>query len=122
MAVVGGTVRVRGLRETLRAFRRLEAEIGPEMRTELRAIAEPVALTARSLISPYQGASVRTIGPRVTQTGAAVTQRAKKVTGRRGDFGALQMRRLEEALEEHADEIEPKLEDMLDRITRKEGF
>lgn len=107
------TVRITGLREVSRAFRKMSGRLAPELRAALRAAAKPVADSARRN-EKWQGASIRTIGPRVTVSGAAVTQRAKKVTGQRGDFGALQMEQaMIPALEEHVDDIEHSAEAVL---------
>jgi hypothetical protein len=121
--VASSTVRIKGLRETIRAFNKLEASVALEIRNELKDLAEPVAETARQKISRYAGASVGTIGPRASVRGAFVTQRAKKVTGQRADFGALQMTRgMIPALEEHEDEIVSGVEKTLDRLTATAGF
>lgn len=122
MPPTASTVYARGLRETIRAFNRLAVEVGPEIKRELLDLAEPVAVTARGFISRYTGASTQTIGPRSSTLGAYVTQRARKVTGQRGDFGTLQQRRMEEALEQHVDDIGSGLEDALDRLTTSNGF
>lgn len=117
------TVRVRGLTQTIRAFSVLEKGVRAEILGELRSIAEPVARDAQEKLSGYAGISLGTIGPRTSVRGAFVTQRARKVTGRRPDFGSLQMRKgLIPALEEHADDIEPAVGEALDRLTRAAGF
>lgn len=118
-----GTVRVKGLRELQRSLSKVNKEAAKTVKDELKKVAEPVAATARGKLSRYAGASVSTIGPRVGVAGVFVTQRAKKVTGRRGDFGALTMRTaLEPALEEHEDHIVNDVEDALDRLGRSAGF
>jgi len=124
MAASGfGTVRIRGLRETQRAFVKLGLGIRAELVAELRRVAEPVAATAKDKLARYDGISLGTIGPRTSVLGAFVTQRARKVTGQRPDFGALQMREgLIPALEEHADDIEEGALHALDAITREAGF
>lgn len=99
-------VRITGLREVQRGFRKLAAGTAAELRAALAQEAEPVAADARQRLSAYSGASVGTIGPRVVFAGVFVTQRARKVTGLRPDFGALQMRKaMIPALEDHADGI-----------------
>lgn len=115
-SVDGVTVKITGLREVQRAFGRMSGRLGPELRAGLRKAAEPIAEDARSK-EKWQGASVRTIGPKVTLAGAAVTQRAKKVTGARPDYGALQMREaFIPALEEHVDDVERAAEEVLTTI------
>lgn len=116
-------ITTKGLRETQRAFRKLQLEVGKELRAALRELAEPVAATARDRLGAYPGASVGTIGPKVTLAGAAVTQRARKVTGKRPDFGALQMVKVMiPALEEHEDDIEAGAAVAFDSLTREAGF
>lgn len=117
MAVGGATVRVEGLREVQRAFRKMSGELNPALRTALREAAWPVARTVREYEGKWTGASVKTIGPKTTLMGASVTQRARKVTGRRPDFGALQMRQaFIPALEDHAEDIQHAAEHVLDVI------
>lgn len=116
-------VKTTGLREAQRAFRKLQLEVGHELREALREVAEPVAATARDKISVYPGASVGTIGPRVVQAGAMVTQRAAKVTGLRPDFGSLQMTRgMIPALDEHEQEVEEGALRAFDLLTLEAGF
>lgn len=120
MAFTG--VRIRGLREMQRAFRKLALEIGPELRGKLAQVVEPIAQSARAR-QRWVGASAGTIGPRVTVAGAAVTQRARKVTGQRPDYGALQMREsMIPALEEHGEDIEAAAGAAIDDLTREAGF
>jgi hypothetical protein len=115
-------VRVTGLEETVRAFRKLDRSLGREMQTELKKVAKPVMRSGQSKIGQYQGASVSTIGVRASGASVFVTQRAKKVTGKRGDFGRLQVGLLEESLDENEREVINGIEDFLDRFTSKEGF
>jgi hypothetical protein len=120
---VAQSLKITGLRETQRGFSRLKANIAIEFRKELKQLAEPVAVQARSLLSRYAGASLATIRPRASVRGAFVTQGAKKATGRRGDFGARQMvAGLLPALESEEDNIVAGAERMLDRLTASEGF
>jgi hypothetical protein len=120
--MAAGTVRVRGLRELQRDFAKMSKELKKDLRDELKQVAEPVAADAKSKLSRYQGASISTIRPRVTMRSAFVTQGARKVTGLRGDFGVLQMRRLSEALDENKDEVVQGLERMIDKLGSSNGF
>lgn len=93
------------------------------LKAELFRAAEPVARRARDLISDFAGAKTTTIGPRVVLQGAFVTQRARKVTGRRPDFGALQMvEGMIPALEENIELVEDHAEQALDAIETVGGF
>lgn len=115
-------VRVRGLRETVSAFRKYDRALGTELRNELKKAAEPVAASARSKVTRWQGASTK-IAPRASGASVFVRQNARKVTGRRGDFGALQMRRaFIPALQENEEKVLSEVEDALDRFASSAGF
>lgn len=117
------TVRIRGLRETIRALNRVNKQVAKQVRDELKRAVEPVAASARDRVGRYPGASTSTIGPKATTRSVFVTQRKRKVTGLRPDFGSLQMREgLLPALAEHEDDIVGQVEDALDRLTRTAGF
>jgi hypothetical protein len=121
--MAGATVRVRGLAELNRALNTLNKEAKRAVLNELKTAAVPVAVDARSKISRYQGASLGTIRPRATGRSVFVTQSARKVTGKRGDFGALQMTRgLMPALDENTDKIVSGLEHAIDRLAASQGF
>lgn len=120
--MASSTVRVEGLKETVRAFNKLDRSVSKELQKELKTAAEPVVSSARSKVGRYAGASVSTIGARTRGASTYVAQRAKKVTGQRGDFGFKQQRKLEEALEENEEKVIEGVERALDRLTRSEGF
>jgi hypothetical protein len=114
---------IQGLRELDAAFRKMDKVASKNFRDELKKAAEPVASSARDKISRFQGASLGTIKPRATATAVFVTQNARKVTGLRGDYGALQMRvGLEPALAENETNIVNELERALDRLGESAGF
>lgn len=115
-------VRVRGLRETVSAFRQFDRALGKSLRDELKKAAEPVAASARQKVTRWQGASTK-IAPRASGASVFVRQNARKVTGRRGDFGALQMRRaFIPALEENQEKVLSGVEEALDRFADQAGF
>lgn len=117
------TVRISGLKETIQAFNKLDRSLTKEVQKALKEVAEPVAADARVRIGRYRGAQTRTIKPRSRGASTFVTQGAKKVTGKRGDFGLLQMRRgLIPALEANEDKVIKGVEDALDHLTRDAGF
>lgn len=120
---MANTVRIKGLRECQRAFQAMDKAAAKELRKALVEVARPVADTARGKLARYQGASVGTVRPRATARGAVVTQGARKVTGRRGDFGVLQQKRvLEPALDENEAVVIRGAEKALDAIDRIGGF
>ena len=106
MAAAGGTVRIVGLRETQRAFARMTGGMDAALRAGLHAAVEPIVLDIRRK-EIWPGASVSTIGPAFRARGVAVTQRKRKVTGKRGDYGSLQMTHaFIPGLQENAEETE----------------
>jgi hypothetical protein len=121
--VADATVRVKGLKELNAVFRRLEGDVKNTVRDELKEVARPVAEDAKAKIGRYQGASLNTIRPRVTGRSVFITQSARKVTGKRGDYGALQMTRgLMPALDQNTDKIVRGLDHVLDRLGSSAGF
>lgn len=117
------TVRVRGYRECVAALGKVNRGVAKTARDALRDVARPVSETAKNKLARYPGASLGTIGPKVTTKGVFVTQRAKKVTGLRPDFGHLQQTKgLEPALDEHADDIEDSVTQAFDRLVDSAGF
>lgn len=120
-----GTVHVEGLRELTAAFGKLDKKLKKELQKELRAVAEPVAKGVRQHMMDH-GYSYPTIaGVRAgSRSGAAIVrQRAPRKTGSRAYFGGVQMRdAFLPALAEGEPETVRRLEDMLDRMTREEGF
>lgn len=120
---MAGSVQIIGYRETARAFSRMSGALGPALNAALLEAAEPVAREAQSLVAHYPGAKTTTIAPRVSTRGVFVTQRARKKTGLRADFGALQMvTAFIPALEHHVDEVEAGAQRALTVIERLGGF
>lgn len=120
--MAGATVNIRGYKETLRALERIERGAGKALLSGLKDAAEPVRSEWVSRLQPYMGASTSTIGPKLLTRGVVIQQRAKKVTGRRGDFGSLQMRHGLGALFDKQDETLKLAEKAMDDLTRDEGF
>lgn len=120
---MAGAVRIEGLRETSSALRQIDRKL-PKLLVgdELKQIARPVVDTAKGLIGRYAGAKVSSIRPRATGTAVYVRQGARKVTGKRGDYGLLQQRKLEESLDKNQRAVMREAEAALDRITRSAGF
>ena len=117
------TIRVRGYRETSSALYRVNRGARVALAAGLKAAAEPIAADARSRLSGYGGMKTNTIRPRATTQGVYVTQAAKKVTGRRPDFGSLQMvKGLIPAAYGRQDDIVTKVEEAFLVLTKTEGF
>jgi hypothetical protein len=87
-----GTIRIEGLRELQRAFRRIDEKVATEMRHELLAIAEMVAETARQYAvgrglvddehAPPGGGLVDAIKPRALGAAAMVADSARRVSAK----------------------------------------
>lgn len=117
------TIKVEGYRATIKALGDVDRGTKRAVFAGLRAAAEPIAADARSKLSGFQGISLGTIKPSARSTGVVVIQRAKKTTGKRADFGALQMRKgLLPALEENEDTVACDVEAAFYVLTKKEGF
>lgn len=113
--------RIKGLRETQAAFRKADKQLAKNLRAELKKAGEIVQTDAITRFSDIDANSAAGFKVRVRARGVKVEQSKGRVTGLRGDYGALQMRKaLLPALESKRGEVEHQLEDMLDKIAR--GF
>lgn len=115
------TVKVEGLRQLERALKQADADAAKGLRKELREAARLVSLEARSrfiAVSPY---SAMGMVPRVRSGLVAVAeQRRKRTTGKRPDYGALQMRRaFLPALADKQPEVMRRVENMLDNVSER---
>jgi hypothetical protein len=120
---VNTSIRVEGLREVTAAFRQVDRSLATSLGDDLKKAAEPVAESARRKVTRFQGASVGTIRAKRSGPNVVVEQSARKVTGLRGDFGALQMRKvLEPALDENEDKVFSEVERVLDKYADSAGF
>lgn len=116
-------VRVKGLRELQRDIGRVDKQLRSELGKELKKLAEPVAADASRRVARFGEKTAAGIVAGRRGGGAVVRQRLRKVTGKRGDFGALQMRTaLIPALEAHEEEVVHGVEDLLDRLTSEAGL
>lgn len=118
------SVRVHGLREVTAAFRKVDTALVKSFGEDLKKAAEPVAETARGKVTRYKGAKVTSIRTkRSSGTRVFVEQGAKKVTGKRGDFGSLQMRTvLIPALEENRAKVFSDVAKLIDGYGADAGF
>lgn len=108
---------VKGYREFVRACTHSSAEVRKGLRAALREAGNLVRDEARSLFSKYDERSASKYGTTVRQSGVSVEQRLRRVTGKRPDYGALQMRRaLLPARGREMPKVEQGLERMLDEI------
>lgn len=110
---------LRGYRELLKALQRADADTRKLVRQAFRDAGEIVRRDAAERLSKYSARSAQGLKVRVRQRGVAVEQSLRKTTGKRPDYGALQMRKaLLPAREEQHDKVERFVEDALDRMGR----
>lgn len=115
--MAGSAIRVKGYREASRAARRAGSAVNKEVRAAFREVAEPVRAEATSRFSLVDARSAAGYRIAVRQRGIAVEQRLKKTTGKRGDYGSLQMRRaLLPALEANKDELDKEMDKAIDKV------
>lgn len=104
----------------------MEGGLNKEIDKGLREAAKIVSEEARSLSQShgFSARSVTGIRPRVKGFGRAyVEQSRKKTTGKRGDFGAMQMRRsLVPALGRKQGEVIEELDKLLGQLAGEHGF
>lgn len=117
------TVEIKGLRELLYATDRLGGDIKKNTRRALREAAEPVRREAAARFSKYDTKSAASYGISVRRTGSvAVEQRLRRTTGRRPDYGRLQMSEaLLPALHNNTETTTRLLSEALDRAAREWG-
>lgn len=112
------TIRVKGLREFVRAADAAGGRTKKIVRDRLREVAEPVLADARRKLSRYDERSASRLGISVRRAGTvSVEQRLRRTTGAHPQFGSLQMQEaLIPALDENADRIEGRFEKAIDDI------
>lgn len=119
-----GQLKVRGLRELHRALKNYDNGLKRDLEAELRAAGEIVASGARSRFVGIDSRSAAGFKSRVKGFGRVVVEQSRRrTTGRRGDFGSLQMRRaLLPSVAENESKVMNSIEGMLDRLGRENGF
>lgn len=118
---------IEGSNELVRAFGRVDKDLKRGLQRELRGAAQIVAGAAREKLSalnpPATGRTITGVRPRLRIGSAYVEQRLGKTTGKRGDWGATQMKRaFLPALSEKTDEVMESVERMLDKAADRNGF
>lgn len=111
------TVRVRGLKELQRSLKEADKETRKQVRAVLRESGEIVRAEAAKRFDNVDTGSAAGFKVRVRQRGIAVEQSRRKTTGKRADYGHLQMTRaLLPALDDKQDEVVDRFEKALDEI------
>jgi hypothetical protein len=112
-----GTVRVKGLREFQRAVAKADQETKGVVREKLREAGDVVRVEATRRFDPVSAKSAAGYRTRVRIRGVAVEQSLRRTTGKRADWGRIQMvRALEPALDAKSRDVEAKLEDGIDEL------
>jgi hypothetical protein len=108
---------VTGLKELNRALGKAEKETRKKVRARYGEVGEIVRQPATQLFSRYDAESAGGFKVRVRQRGVSVEQTKRRVTGARGDYGALQMTSaLMPALESRSDRVIDEFERAVDDI------
>jgi len=128
VAVGEGTVPVVGLRELQRDFKRMSRELSRRIDRTLKEAADVVRDEAQQRAAgkspPFNPATVSGYRSRVRGFGRSYVEQSRgKTTGKRADWGVIQMKKvLLPALYAKGDEIEGKIDEMLDRLGNDYGF
>lgn len=112
-----GTIKVTGLREFQRALAKADPVLKKQVREAFREVGDLVRRDAASRFAHIDTGSAGGFKVRVRQRGIAVEQSKRRVTGQRGDYGAMQMRRaLLPALGENSNELDQELDRAIDKV------
>lgn len=110
------TLRASGLNETLRALNRADKETRKMVRDELQEGGEIVREEWSLRLDAFNPTSAAGLRTRVRTRGVFVGQSLRKTTGKRPDYGRLQMRIGEDVTEDKEDDVIEGFENALDRI------
>lgn len=115
-----------GLAELNQALARTDRGIRREVRKELRSVAVPVQRTAQQLLREEPPVGIRNIGLDWSKMRVGITydtvyvaprkRGLKRGTRKRPNLAPLMLDRMEQALEQHADRIEQRFLDAVDRV------
>jgi hypothetical protein len=112
----GETLRVKGLRELVRATSKAEKESRTEVRKTLKKVGEVVRVPWSQELDRFGARTATGLRTVVRQRGVSVEQTRRKTTGTRPDFGFRQQLLGEDVLAEQQDEVEHEMEDAVDTI------
>lgn len=115
--MAASTVRVTGLKELNRAINKADRDTQKLLKAPFKRVGEIVRADAESKFSAYDSRSAGGYRVKVQVKGVKVEQSLRKVTGKRGDYGALQMRRaMQPALDDKQPEVIVEMNKALDEI------
>jgi hypothetical protein len=116
---VAQALRVKGLRELIRATDKSTKQLKKGTRDALRRAGDIVRVDARDRFADVDARSAAGYRTVVRQRGVSVEQSIGRTTGKRPDYGAKQMREaLSPALDAKSGEVEKEFEAVLDEIAR----
>lgn len=111
------TLIVKGYSDLIRSFDRSQAQLGFELRNELKEVGELVRVDAAARFKHYNARSAAGYRTYVTRKAVNVSQSIKRTTGRNPEYGALQMRKaLLPALDAKEGQIMLGFEKVLDKV------
>ena len=126
-----GAIRVKGLKELTRDFRKLSKTLSKEVTRELREAAQPVATGAEQLAvgrirnmsrSPQWAVMRIGVSNAMGTVKMVPQQRGGRSSGRPNLKGLLLEKAMDPALEENADKVKDNINDVLDNIFDDNGF
>ena len=113
----GATLQVHGYTQLMQALAQSDKASRKAVRDELRSAADHVRVEATARFASTDARSAAGYRTRVRQRGVAVDQSLRKTTGKRPQFGALQMRRaLVPALDANEQRTVTEMEAALERV------
>lgn len=115
--MAASTVRVKGLKELNRAINRADKDTKKILKARFVKVGDIVRDEGRSRFSSIDAGSAAGFKSKALTGGVKVQQSRRKTTGKRGDYGALQMSRgLVPALEAKQPQVVAELEQALDEV------
>jgi hypothetical protein len=119
---MASAVRIIGMDDLDKAFKQMRKEVLKELRPTLRKAGEFVRAEWQGQFSRYDARSAAGYKVRVRQRGVAVEQSLPRVTGLRGDYGALQMRVGSAALKSQEKAVTEQIDQMIDTASSGAGL
>lgn len=114
---------ITGYTDLVVALKKLPRDVELGMRAELKAAGMEVQTDATSRFDRLSEKTARNFRTYVRLRGVSVEQALNRTTGRRPDWGALQMKdALIPALNDKQEEVVRRIEAMVDRTAALEGF
>lgn len=110
------SVRLKGFREFQRALAKGDKQTKKLVRDRFKKSGEIVRSEASTQFDHIDSSDAGSFRVAVRTRGVAVEQRRKRTTGKRPDYGALQMRYLSAALDAKQDEVVRDVDKALDDI------